>query len=473
MQGVSRPPGARGSDGSNQGLIPVDSAVLDEVERQVGHDWPSPGTRLNVLVCAHELSPYQGSECAVAWHIVTRLARRHNVTVLCASGSHNEPFAYREAMEDYFKKHGASEGLALVFVDQPRMTRFLAAVNRTIFRSKRGVGFPPLFLLGVRAWQRAAFKRAAAQDPGRFDVVHPLTPIAFWSAGTLWRLGRPYVWGPVTGIGGSSLRFARWLGPRALVFESCRAAFNQLQMLASFSFKRSVREAALVYTITSDDADAIVRLGKISVPMLETAASPNSSGRIRQYDRSDRLRLCWSGVHIERKALPLLLRALAESAVGDHVELVVLGEGPKTAAWKRMAERLGLDNIVWRGQLPQAKALDELDRAHVLVHTSIREGTPHVVLEAMSLGLPVICHGAFGMGAAVTAAAGVKVPLVSPAHSVEGFRAAVERFVLEADLLETLSAGALRRASELTWDAIAARIAADYERLADRRIAVG
>jgi glycosyltransferase involved in cell wall biosynthesis len=470
---------ALANDGTHDEASTEDAGEHTSLDRPMEDAWSFPETRLDVLVCAHELSPSQGSECAVGWNLVTRLARRHNVTVLCANGSQSKPFAYREAVEQFVEKNGRIDGLSFVFVDQPAGARLLAAANRTVFRSKRGVGFQPLFWLAVRAWQRAAFKRAAALEPERFDVVHHLTPIAYWSAGALWRFGRPYLWGPVTGIGGSSLTFARWIGPRAFVFEAARAAFNKLQMLTSFSFRRAIREATLVYTITSDDADAIGRLGKISVPMLETAATPHSAPEVRRYDRSQRLRLCWCGAHVNRKALPLLLEALADSnaaarterlKLAERVELVVLGEGEETAAWKRMAERLGLENVSWLGQLTQSEVFEELRHAHVLVHTSVREGTPHVVLEAMSLGLPVVCHDAFGMGIAVTEACGIKIPLVSPALSIDGFRAAIERLILEPDLLERLSAGALQRASELTWDAIAARIAADYERLAERRL---
>jgi glycosyltransferase involved in cell wall biosynthesis len=447
--------------------VRADDALAD-LDAPLGGEWPFPEIRRDVLVCAHELSPSQGSECAVGWNIVTRLARHHNVTVLCASGSHSKPFAYRQAIAQFTAEHGRIPGLSFVFIDQPRVTRLLAAVNRRVSRSKRGVGFQPLFWLGVLAWQRAAFKRAAALDPARFGVIHHLTPIAFWSAGGLWRFGRPYVWGPVTGMGGSSLGFARWMGGGAVVFETARAAFNKLQMLASFSLRRAVREASLIYTITTEDADAIARLGKISVPMLETAASPVRAARRRRYDRSQRLRLYWSGAHISRKALPLLFEALAGSAVADRVEVVILGGGEKTALWKQRAQRLGLRNVTWRGQLPRSDALDELRRAHAFVHTGVREGTPNVVLEAMSLGLPIVCHDAFGMGVAVTEGCGIKVPLVSPMCSIEGFRAAIERLVLEPGLVESLSAGALQRASELTWDAIAARIAADYERVAER-----
>lgn len=38
--------------------------------------------QLNILISAHEMSPYQGSECAEGWNIVKRLGEYHNITVL-------------------------------------------------------------------------------------------------------------------------------------------------------------------------------------------------------------------------------------------------------------------------------------------------------------------------------------------------------------------------------------------------------
>jgi glycosyltransferase involved in cell wall biosynthesis len=124
---------------------------------------------------------------------------------------------------------------------------------------------------------------------------------------------------------------------------------------------------------------------------------------------------------------------------------------------------LGL-SVVWHGQLPHDEAIAAMRGADVLVHTSVREGTPHVVLEAMAQGLAVVCHDIAGLSVAVTDRCGIKVPLVDPATSIAAFRTAVERFVETPPLLQALSAGAAARAADLTWEAKAAEIARIYER---------
>ena len=53
------------------------------------------------------------------------------------------------------------------------------------------------------------------------------------------------------------------------------------------------------------------RWGRDAENMIETGAVPRDEGHVRDYDGSRPLRLVWSGLHIGRKALPVLLHALA------------------------------------------------------------------------------------------------------------------------------------------------------------------
>jgi glycosyltransferase involved in cell wall biosynthesis len=182
------------------------------------------------------------------------------------------------------------------------------------------------------------------------------------------------------------------------------------------------------------------------------------------------LRLAWSGQHIGRKALPILLQALAvlrsEQLKLDQVprvEVVVLGEGPETERWKAKAQRLGIaDCIRWTGMLPHAAALREVAESDAMAFTSIQEGTPHAVLESLSLAVPVLCHDACGMGVAVNDDCGIKLPMIDPASSIAGFADAIRRLALEPGLVDRLSSGALRRAAELSWDNKARHIAERY-----------
>jgi hypothetical protein len=74
-----------------------------------------------------------------------------------------------------------------------------------------------------------------------------------------------------------------------------------------------------------------------------------------------------------------------------EVRFVWIGSGPE-----ELLRRLGAPNITVTGFLPQAKAWEELSKLHVYIHTSLWEGMPMAVLEAMALAKPVVATDVIG-----------------------------------------------------------------------------
>ena len=419
--------------------------------------------RLRVLISAHEFSPNQGSECAVGWNICTRMAAYHDVTVLCASGPPQHPSAYRQAVSHYYAEHGIIPGLKIVFVNQPPITLRCAAINRKLFDVSDGAGFRPFFYMGLDAWHREAFRTAIDLGIDKFDVVHQLTPVGFRNPGYLWKTNVPFVWGPIGGMHKVPADFARWLGIRSFIFETCRSIGTEWQARMSPSVRRAAQKATLVWAITENERHSVKRMaGDKAFPMIEAASSSEIPGRVRQYDSRRPLRVCWSGRHDAPKALPLFLYALAHLSEPRQVILDVLGGGSETQRWEGLSRHLSLQGITWHGQLAYRDALERMGQADLFVHTSTREATSTVVLEALSLGLPVMCHDACGMALAIDDTCGIKVPFVCPEQSILGFRNALNQILQEPGLIQKLSEGALRRASALSWDSKVKQLAESY-----------
>jgi glycosyltransferase involved in cell wall biosynthesis len=188
--------------------------------------------------------------------------------------------------------------------------------------------------------------------------------------------------------------------------------------------------------------------------MIETGATPCETARVKSRSPGEPFRLVWCGIIEARKALHLVLQALHQMPPAVTWELQIIGNGPQRDDCESLAASLNLsDRVHWSGNVEHAEAQRLMEHGHVLVHSALKEGTPHVVLEAMTRGLPVICHDACGMGVAVNDLSGIKIPMVDPQSSIAGFRDAILRLATEPKLLESLSAGALARAGELSWDA--------------------
>jgi len=128
-----------------------------------------------------------------------------------------------------------------------------------------------------------------------------------------------------------------------------------------------------------------------------------------------------------------------------------LGEASDRERLLWAAEELGVqDSLVVRGHVPTELLVDELRSADVLLHSSLSEGVPTVVLEAMACELPVVVTDVGGVREAVTD--GVKGLLVPP-RDPAALADALERLWLDPDLRARLGrAGRERVLREFTLE---------------------
>lgn len=417
--------------------------------------------RLRVLLSAYATSPYRGSEPGVGWNIAKELAAHHDVTVLCNRGENNKDSI---AYERHLKEEGPVPGLTVHYVERPFLTRHLQ-VERSWRR--------PFYYIGYNAWQKAAFRdarRLHAAQP--FDIAHHLNFIGYREPGYLWRMELPFAWGPLGGAAMMPWPYMSMFTWKDRAFFTVRNLLNAWQMRTRSRCRHAAAAADHIWAADKPNIEMVGRyFGQKCEQMVESGTTPISHVTPRDYPGDRPLRLVWSGWHQARKGLPLLLHSLASMAKESRpIELCVLGDGVENARWKRLATQLGIDyQIDWTGMIPHGQAVEKMARADALVLTSLQEGTPHVVTEALSEGVPVLCHDACGMGMAVDETCGIKVQMRDIPTSVAGFAQAIRRLGDEAGFVNSLSRGAIARSETLSWVNKAARMAEVY-RTIQRRV---
>ncbi len=110
---------------------------------------------------------------------------------------------------------------------------------------------------------------------------------------------------------------------------------------------------------------------------LETKVNAVTVGRLVPWKRVDRI-----------------LEAIAQIR---NMGLVIVGDGPERERLERMAWGLGLnDRVYFAGSRSKPETLSLMAACDLFVLNSTYEGLPHVVLEAMSLGLPVVATSVGG-----------------------------------------------------------------------------
>lgn len=250
-------------------------------------------------------------------------------------------------------------------------------------------------------------------------------------------------------------KFIPALGFKGAFYHSCRNVINRIQMNCSIRVRRAAGRTAALVTATKEDRDAVLRLYHRDSELLnETGAKlHNYTHRKTLYEPNRPLRLCWCGKLVSRKAPSLALHAVAAARKHIPLELHIVGAGPHQQRIRKLALKLDIDGLChWHGQVEHRTALQIITDSDVMLFTSLQEGTPHVVLEAVSLAVPVICHDACGLATVINDSCGIKVPLKSPAYSINGFAHAVVQLATKPRMLGNLSRGALERAKQLSWD---------------------
>jgi len=123
----------------------------------------------------------------------------------------------------------------------------------------------------------------------------------------------------------------------------------------------------------------------------------------RSFPNDGEWRLVQAGRLIEKKGLPVTLRAFAVFLRKyPNATLTIAGEGPLLGELQKLARELNIERRVsFTGFISQEQLRDIYYRTHIFVHPSQTghdgnvEGIPNSMLEAMASGLPVFAtdHG--------------------------------------------------------------------------------
>lgn len=395
-------------------------------------------SRLRILVSAYACSPYQGSEPGVGWGFVSELARHHELWVIV------EEEKFRSDIERYLADcPDLSKSVHFFFIPKQR--------NRLLRKI-----WPPSYYWFYRRWHEDALELAKRlHSEVKFDLVHQLTMVGFREPGYLWNMKIPFVWGPIGGMGRFPWRFMTKVGFHGALYYFSYNILNwcQSRLLSRPRLAAKAAGKALISATPENQSEARALWGCESTVMTEVGLprKPKDSGLGR--NTNEPLRIVWSGLHIERKALNLGLEALAKLPSNVRCELHILGSGPLTNRWQALAVQLGIgDKCIFYGVLPRDRALSVMESAHLMLITSLRDLTSTVTIEAMALGVPVVCLDHCGFSHVVNETCGIKVPVVSPRQVVTDIAAAIERIDRDEQFRRSLASGALVRAKDFSFE---------------------
>lgn len=399
-------------------------------------------TRLKVLISAYACSPYKGSEPGVGWGFVAELAKHHELWVMV------EEEKFRDDIERYLVENPEFSKTVHFYYLKKQRNRWLRKV------------WPPSYYWYYRRWHQDAFGLAARLHKEiKFDLAHQLTMVGFREPGYLWQLDIPFVWGPIGGMGFFPWRFLPVVGAYGALYYLGYNVLNWLQMNLLTRPRLAANLAAsgagngLIAATPQNRAGAAKYWGCDSMVLPEVGLPREPLQHTRERATGEPLCLVWTAQHTPGKALVLALQALSRLPADVRWDLHILGKGAQTLAWQALANNLGIsERCHFHGWMPRDQALEVMQHAHVMLITSLRDLTSTVTVEALALGLPIVCLDHCGFAEVVNAHCGIKIPVTSPEQVIQDMAHAVESLASDETMRQTLAKGALLRARDFAWD---------------------
>lgn len=172
----------------------------------------------------------------------------------------------------------------------------------------------------------------------------------------------------------------------------------------------------------------------------------------------------WVGRVAPQKALEVALAAM-EGVRDLPITLSVVGDGEDLSAMQQYARARGIgERVIWHGARTNAPQL--MRAFDVFVLSSRWEGTPIVLFEAMSAGIPVVATAVGGVPDVVSALEAILVP----AEDAHALAAGIRNVFSDRDAAAERAATAKQRLrAEFALDKWVDRYDALYERIVTRR----
>lgn len=385
----------------------------------------------SVLISAFACDPSMGSEPYVGWNWLKQILTLSGAkVVLLTRRMHERPVS--EAVDPALR-----ERLEIVAFDLPGCAGM--AHHHSLMK--------PYYVF----WQVAAlFVVLAYQLRHRsLGVIHQCTYNVVDMPGLLWAIpGTRFIWGPVGGgqippAWAKPLYGRAWLKQRWRTLMKRTLKYNPYICLAAHC-------SSSILVANQDTLDTLPRFARSKcIKTLETAVDGVRPAQARTREAADGFTLLWVGRLEPRKALRLLLDALARIRLDQplayqRLRVKVLGTGPDAQKTHREVASLGLaGKVELLGALPFAQVQPLYDAADLFVFSSVQDTSGNVLLEALASGLPAIALNHQGPREILQGGGGRLIDARSYDEAVQQFARAITELMDAPQLLASYCAAGL------------------------------
>jgi glycosyltransferase involved in cell wall biosynthesis len=412
-----------------------------------------------VLIAAENTSARFGGEAALPFHYF-RVMRQRGIPVWLVTHSRT-----RDELSQLYPDDGH-----ICYVEDTALHRFLWHAGKVL--PGQVADFTTAFV--SRVYTQLSQKRIVrrlVREHG-ITVIHQPMPVSPKEPSMLHGFGVPVFIGPMNGGMNFPPAFRAKRGrAESILLTLGRASATMLNALMPGKRRAS---ALLVANQRTRDAlpggvcKNVIELVENGVDLTLWQAPAAAAS---DHEKDAPATFVFMGRLVDWKAVDLLLRAFAQARAKAPMRLWVLGDGAERAKLDALAAELGIASVDpqavgfvhFAGWLPQKACADRLRQGDCLVLPSLLECGGAVVLEAMSMGKPVIATAWGGPLDYLDPSCGILVSPDSVASMIDQFAGAMVTMAQSPSARQRLGASGLAKVHrEYDWELKVDRILEIY-----------
>jgi glycosyltransferase involved in cell wall biosynthesis len=387
---------------------------------------------INVLINAYAVSPTSGSEPGMGWNWIIYLSDYCNLYVITEGEWQKE---IEETLESIPHKRN---NIHFYYIPVSSKIRKMCW-NQGDWR----------FYIYYRKWQAKALLKAKQICSEReIDILHQLNMVGYREPGMLWKIKNiPTVWGPIGGFGEIPISYLSIYTFKESVKQIVKQCINRFQIFVPYILQ-AVKKTTILVACNSVAKKSLEIFRSDYIPVIgEVGGFEQLFVEPTDKYSQNRLIVTWIGKNDSRKALILALKTF-EKLSSFTIELHVIGVDYESAIFENKEK---LKNVFFHPWMPLVEVHKHLSQSHIFLFSSLFEATGTVVLEALSFGVPVVCHDTCGQGDIVDETCGIKIPMKGIQYSIDNFKNAIVKLHSNRELLKELSQGAFEKSKTLSW----------------------
>lgn len=401
---------------------------------------------LSLLINAYACSPNMGSEPGMAWNWCVNLAKYCELHIITEGEFRNK-----------------IEAALPTLPQRKNMHFYYNPVSEEIRKMCWNQG-DWRFYKYYKEWQWKTY--LIAKDickENHINILHQLNMIGFREPGYLWKIPDiPFVWGPVDAKESFPLAYLEGASLKTKLFIQLKNAITKWQLQHAKRVRLAVKRASCVISASSNSQQAFKKYYQINSPLLNETGCYIQEHPIIDKSKKEYFDILWVGKLDFRKQLSLALRSIAATK-NPHIKLHIVGGG-NNFIYQTLAKELGIESqCKWYGAISHEEVQTIMQKSDIFFFTSVAEGTPHVVLEAIGNNLPVVCFDTCGQGDSINEKVGRKIKLSNPNLSSQQFAMILNELENNRDILKEMSENCKEKQKDLSWDRKAQQMIKLYE----------